>query len=159
MSEATDISNWHQDFIASNLLVIGYNAWAGHLSQKRGAIVCSLNSAKVGVAGESFKTHFIGQSRLAPFLNAWLTAPDTAILPHRFMISHILEVVDNYDPTTEVVLLLESFGQASFFYLKNLPITPPQCYEQVRKTWDEFQPGVSVWKDEQLPRVNFNHIN
>ena len=149
MSQTNDRSNWHQDFIASNLLVIGYNAWAGHLRQKRGAIVCSLNSPMVGVAGESFKTHFIGRSRLVPFLNAWLEAPDTAILPHHFMITHILEVVDNYDPTTEVVLLLESFDQVTFFYLKNLPITPPQCYDQVRKTWEEFQPGVSAGQDEQ----------
>ncbi len=149
MSEATDRSNWHQDFIASNLLVIGYNAWAGHLSQKRGAIVCSTNSPTVGIGGESFKTHFVGRSRLVPFLNAWLAAPDTAILPHHFMIAHILEVVDNYSPATEVVLLLESFDGATFFYLKNLPIKPPHCYEQVRKNWDEFQPGVSTWQDEQ----------
>ena len=142
MRETNDRSNWHQDFIASNLLVIGYNAWAGHLSQERGAIICSLNSPMVGVAGESFKTHFIGRSRLAPFLNAWLTAPETAILPHHFTIAHILEAVDNYRPTTEVILLLESFDGATFFYLKNLPITPPQCYKQVLKTWDEFQPGV-----------------
>ena len=159
MSEINDRSNWHQDFIASNLLVIGYNAWAGHLSQKRGAIVCSTNSPTVGVGGESFKTHFVGRSRLMPFLNAWLAAPDTVILRHDFMIAHILEVVDNYSPTTEVVLLLESFDRATFFYLKNLPITPPQCYEQVCKTWDEFQPGVSAWQDEQLPRVDLKHIS
>ena len=142
MRETNDRSNWHQDFIASNLLVIGYNAWAGHLSQERGAIVCSLNSPMVDVAGESFKTHFIGRSRLAPFLNAWLKVPETGILPHHFTIAHILEVVDNYHPTTEVILLLESSDGATFFYLKNLPITPHQCYQQVRKTWDEFQPGV-----------------
>ncbi len=159
MSEATDRSNWHQDFIASNLLVIGYNAWAGHLSQKRGVIVCSTNSPTVGIGGESFKTHFVRRSRLVPFLNAWLANPDTGILPHHFMVAHILEVVDNYYPATEVVLLLESFDQVTFFYLKNLPITPRQCYEQVCKTWDEFQPGVSAWQDEQLPRVDLNHIN
>ena len=159
MSEINDRSNWHQDFIVSNLLVIGHNAWAGHLSQKRGAIVCSTNSPTVGVGGESFKSHFVGRSRLMPFLNAWLAAPDTAILRHDFMIAHILEVVDNYSPTTEVVLLLESFDRATFFYLKDLPITPPQCYEQVRKTWDEFQPGVSACQDEQFPRVDLKHIS
>ena len=159
MSEINDISNWHQDFIASNLLVIGHNAWAGHLSQKRGAIVCSTNSPTLGVGGESFKSHFVGRSRLMPFLNAWLAAPDTAILRHDFMIAHILEVVDNYSPTTEVVLLLESFDGAMFFYLKNLPITPPQCYEQVRKTWDEFQLGVSNWQDEHLPKIDLKHIS
>ncbi|MEL6501600.1 MAG: hypothetical protein AAFQ23_09375, partial [Cyanobacteria bacterium J06623_1] len=115
MRETNDRSNWHQDFIASNLLVIGYNAWAGHLSQERGAIVCSLNSPMVGVTGESFKTHFIGRSRLAPFLNAWLKVPETGILPHHFAIAHILEAVDNYRQTTEVILLLESSDGAAFF--------------------------------------------
>ncbi|ABG51696.1 conserved hypothetical protein [Trichodesmium erythraeum IMS101] len=67
------------------------------------------------------------------------------------MIAYILEAVDNYYPTTEILLLLESFYGAMFFYLKNLPITPSQCYEQVHKTWDEFQLGVSTWQDEQLP--------
>lgn len=89
MSETNDRSNWHQDFIASHLLVIGYNAWAGHLSQKRGAIVCSTNSPTVGIGGESFKTHFVGLSRLAPFLNAW-AATLTAILPHHFMNAHTI---------------------------------------------------------------------
>nr|WP_318733850.1 MULTISPECIES: hypothetical protein [unclassified Roseofilum] len=98
----------------------------------------------MGVGGESFQTHFVRLSRLAPFLNAWLAASESAILPHHFMIAHILEVVDNYDTTSVVVLLLESFDRATLFYLKNLPITPPQCYEQVRKNWDEFQPGVGV---------------
>ena len=159
MNETNDESNWHKDFIASNLLVIRHNAWAGHLRQKRGAIICSLNSPMVGVAGESFKANFIGRSRLVPFLNAWLAAPETATLPYHFMIDHILEVVDNYHPTTEVVLLLESFDRATFFYLKNLPITPPQCYEQVRKAWDEFQPGVRVRQEGEYPRVDINRIN
>jgi hypothetical protein len=75
-------------------------------------------------------------------LNAWLAAPDTVILRHHFMNAHILEAVDSYNPTTELVFLLESFNQVTFFYLKNLPITPPQCYEQVCKTWEEFQPAV-----------------
>lgn len=153
MSEQNDGSNWHHDLIASNLLVIGYNAWAGHLSQERGAVICSTNSPKLGVGGESFKTHFVGRPRLAPFLNAWLAAPDTAILPHRFMIAHILEAADSYDPTKEVILLLESFDQAVFFYLKNFPITPPQCYKQVCKTWDEFQPGVSDRQNKKLPEI------
>ena len=38
MSGINDISKWQQDFIASNLLVLGYNAWVGHLSCERGAV-------------------------------------------------------------------------------------------------------------------------
>ncbi|NES98051.1 MAG: hypothetical protein F6K32_23230 [Desertifilum sp. SIO1I2] len=55
--------DWQQEFIATNLLVLGYNAWAGHLSGERGAIVCSTNSPGIGIAGEMFKTHFVPRSR------------------------------------------------------------------------------------------------
>jgi hypothetical protein len=61
-------TNWHQDFIASNLLIIGYNAWAGYLSSDRGATICSTKSPTIGITGESFKTHFVRRSRLAPFV-------------------------------------------------------------------------------------------
>ncbi|MFM7423629.1 MAG: hypothetical protein ACKO7W_01280 [Elainella sp.] len=150
MNDATDAMDWQQDFIATNLLVIGYNTWAGYLSRGRGAIICSTNSPAVGVAGESFRTYFIQRSRLAPFLNAWLAAPDTVILRHHFMNAHILEAVDTYNPTTELVFLLESFNQVTFFYLKNIPIRPPQCYEQVCKSWEEFQPAVCTVQEESL---------
>lgn len=148
MSEAPDQLDWQQDFIATNLLAIGYNAWVGYLSGERGAIICSTNFPAVGIAGESFKTHFVPRSRLAAFLNAWLAAPDTVILRHHFMNAHILEAVDSYNPTTDLVFLLESFNQVTFFYLKNLPITPPQCYEQVCKTWEEFQPASCALQKE-----------
>ena len=142
MNKDSDWIDWQQEFIATNLLAIGYNAWTGYLGGERGAIICSTNSPAVGVAGESFRTYFVRRSRLAAFLNAWLAAPDTLILRHHFMNAHILEAVDSYNPTTELVFLLESFNQVTFFYLKNLPITPPHCYEQVCKTWEEFQPAV-----------------
>jgi hypothetical protein len=103
-----------------------------------------------------------GERLLLLKLNAWLAAPATAILPHHLMNAHILQAVDSYDPTTEAVLLMESFvggaslleNRATFFYLKNLPITPPQCYEQVRNHWDEFLPGVASWQDRQLQNIN-----
>ncbi len=134
--------DWQQEFIATNLLVLGYNAWAGYLGEERGALICSTNAPAVSLAGESFRTYFIRRSRLAAFLNAWLAAPDTVILRHHFMNAHILEAVDSYNPATELVFLLESFNHATFFYLKNLPVTPPQCYEQICKSWEEFQPTV-----------------
>ncbi|HIK15123.1 MAG TPA: hypothetical protein IGS53_07545 [Leptolyngbyaceae cyanobacterium M33_DOE_097] len=150
MSEISAPLDWQQNLISSNLLTIGYNAWGGYLGGERGALICSTNSPAVGLAGESFKVYFVRRSRLAAFLNAWLAAPDTVILRHHFMNAHILEAVDTYNPTTEVVLLLESFNQVTFFYLKNLPITPPQCYEQVSLTWAEFQPPTRVLQKENV---------
>lgn len=148
MNKDSDLMDWQQEFIATNLLAIGYNAWTGYLSGERGALICSTNSPTVGIAGESFQPYFIQRSRLAAFLNAWLAAPDTVILRHHFMNAHILEAVDTYNPATELVFLLESFNQVTFFYLKNLPIKPPQCYEQVCKTWEEFQPSVCALQKE-----------
>lgn len=94
MNEAPDMLDWQQEFIATNLLAIGYNAWAGYLGGERGAIICSTNSSSVGFTGEAFKTYFVQRSRLAAFLHAWLAAPDTVILRHHFMNAHILEAVD-----------------------------------------------------------------
>ncbi|MCC5900114.1 MAG: hypothetical protein JJU32_19660 [Phormidium sp. BM_Day4_Bin.17] len=136
--------NWQQDFIATNLLALGYNAWVGYLNGERGAVICSTNTPMVGMVGEGFKTHFVPQSRLAAFLNAWLDATDTAILHPPFVNAHVLETVETYNPITELVFLLESFNQVTFFYLKNLPISPPKCYEQVCNNWDEFQPAADV---------------
>lgn len=153
MSETHDAMDWQQDFIATNVLAIGYNAWVGYLSGERGAIICSTNSPNVGIAGESFKTHFVSRSRLAAFLNAWLAAPDTVILRHHFMNAHILNAVDSYNPAMEAVLLLESFNQVTF-YLKNLPITPSQCYEQVCKAWAEFQSQTTQYEHEKVQQAN-----
>lgn len=142
--------DWQQDFISINLLAIGYNAWMGYLGGERGVVVCGLNSPLIGVAGETFKAHFVPRRRLAAFLNAWLAAPDTVILQHHQMSGHILHAVDTCNPLTDVILLLESGQQVTFFYLRNLPITPPQCYEQICKEWAEFQPQSTPLKKEKL---------
>jgi hypothetical protein len=132
--------DWQQAFVETNLLTIGFNAWNGYLKGGRGAVVCSTNSPTIDNFGETFKAHFVPRRRLAAFLNAWLAAPDSAILQNHFMNGHILQAVDNYNPETDAILLLESGDRASFLYLKNLPMTPRQCYQQVCKEWAEFQP-------------------
>ncbi len=142
MENNPNLSNWQENLIATNLVAIGYNAWAGYLTASRGVVICSTNSPSLGVTGETFKTHFVPRNRLVAFLNAWLVAPDTVILQHHFMTAHILEAVDNYNPTQEIILLLESFNQVTFFYLKNLPITPSECYGQVCQNEKEFHPDV-----------------
>ena len=135
-----NLLDWQQDFIAANLMAIAYNAWIGYLAGHRGAVICSANNPTVGITGETFQSHFVARPRLAAFLNAWLAAPDTVILRHHLMNAHILEAVDTYNPETEVAFLLESGSQVTFFYLKNLPIAPPVCYERICKEWEEFPP-------------------
>ena len=120
MSESPNTLDWQQDFIATNLLAIGYNAWVGYSSGERGATICSTDSPAIRIAGETFKSYFVPRSRLAPFLNVWLATPDTVILRHHFMNTHILEAANTYNPGTQALLLLESCHQTTFFYLKNL---------------------------------------
>jgi hypothetical protein len=80
-----DDSDWQQDFISKNLLILGYNAWLGYRHSGRGVLVTSTNAPTVSMAGESFATYFVQRPHLAAFLNAWLAAPDTAILRHHFI--------------------------------------------------------------------------
>lgn len=123
--------------------VIEAQAEQGFLTGERGTVVCSLRSPQLSITGESFRAHYVPRSRLAPFLNAWLAVPDTVIMNHHHITSHILQAVDGYNPETDVILLLESGDRASFLYLRNLPISPPQSYEVVCKGWDEFKPTES----------------
>jgi hypothetical protein len=147
-------SDWQSAFVATNLLTLGYNAWCGFLSGERGAVVCSLSAPKLGMTGESFEAHYVPRSRLAPFLNAWLAAPDTVILNHHHINNHILQAVDRYNPETDAILLLESAGQASFLYLRNLPIPPPRSHEIVCREWEEFHPSEADFSQTRLFQVN-----
>ncbi|MEB3885262.1 hypothetical protein [Lyngbya sp. CCY1209] len=130
--------NWRQAFVETNLLIIGYNAWVGYLAGEQGAVVCSLNHPRLGMTGETFRANYVPRSRMAPFLNAWLVVPDTAILQHHHINSHILQAIDVYNPETDAILLLESGQMVTFLYLRNLPIAPPKGYEMVCKCWEEF---------------------
>ncbi|MEH1947146.1 MAG: hypothetical protein V7K77_09340 [Nostoc sp.] len=144
MTPEINTQDWQQAFIATNILAIGYNAWIGYLGGERGVVICSTNSPHLSMAGETFKANFIPRKKLAAFLNAWLAAPDTVLLQRHFMNAHILEAVDKYNPQKDVVFLLESGNQAAFFYLTNLPITPPQCYKNICKEWAEFKPQYTL---------------
>ena len=138
MTPDINSQDWQQNFISTNLIAIGYNAWRGYLNEKRGVVICSTNSPDLGVCGETFKAHFVPRQNLAPFLNSWLSAPDTILLQRHFMNGHILEAVDSYNPEKDVVFLLEYENQVAFCYLTNLPITPPQCFQTVCKKLVEF---------------------
>ena len=151
--------DWQSAFVATNLLHLAYNAWCGFLAGERGAVVCSLRSPRLGLTGESFEAHYVPRSRLAPFLNAWLAAPDTVILNHHHINGHILQAVDRYNPETDAILLLESGDLASFLYLRNLPIAPPHGYEIVCQDWEEFYLDPTAFVDMQLFQVDLPTLN
>jgi hypothetical protein len=59
MKNNPNLLNWQENLIATNLVAIGYNSWAGYLTASRGVIICSTNSPSLGITGETFKTHFL----------------------------------------------------------------------------------------------------
>ncbi len=132
-------TDWQKNFIETNLTALGYNAWMGYIKSERGVVICSTNIATINTFGETFQAHFVPRRRLAPFLNAWLSAPDTVILQQHFMNGHILQAVDNYNPNQDLILLLESGQQVTFFYLIDLPISPPDCYNQILARSADFR--------------------
>ncbi|QIZ70658.1 hypothetical protein [Oxynema aestuarii] len=146
--------DWQQAFIATNLLVIGYNAWVGYLAGERGAVVCSLKTPHLGIAGESFPSHYVPRSRMVPFLNAWLANPEMPMLYDRHLNAHLLEAVDGYNPQTDAILLLESGGRATLFYLRNMAIAPPQSYKTICMGWDEFHLSHSDLSQMSLHQFN-----
>ncbi|MFN3679629.1 hypothetical protein [Thermosynechococcus sp.] len=148
--QSMELTEWQDQWIAANLLSLGYNAWVGYLSAGAGVVVCTTNTPQVGVTGETFSAHYVPRQRLAPFLNAWLAVPDTVILHHHFMSAHILEAADSYDPQRECLLLLESGQQVTFFYLKNLPVPPPAAYQYLCRYWEEVKPQRKVSSEESV---------
>lgn len=152
-------ATWPQAFVATNLLTLGYNAWCGFLAGERGAVVCSLRSPHLGLTGESSETYYVPRSRLAPFLNAWLAAPDTVILNYHHITGYILQAVDHYHPETDAILLLESGDRASFLLVRQLPIAPPRSYEIVCKGWEEYHMPAVSFDETRLLQVYLNHAS
>ncbi|WP_315862690.1 hypothetical protein [Picosynechococcus sp. PCC 73109] len=126
-------ANWQESFVATNLLALGHNAWCGYLCGERGTVVCSLRLPQLSITGESFQAHYVPRSRLAPFLNAWLAMPDTVIMNRHYITGHILQVVDGYNPETDVILLLESGDHDSFLDLRDLSIPPPKLRSSLQR--------------------------
>lgn len=148
MTSEINPQDWQQNFIATNLIAIGYNAWLGYLNGDRGAVICSTNYPHLSISGETFPSHFVPRRNIAPFLNAWLAATDTVIMQRHFMNGHILQAVDSYNPETDAVLLLEYGNQVAFCYLTNLPITPPQSFQIVCQRWADFSPNLTPSNQE-----------
>lgn len=154
MTESESQTDWQQSFVATNLVAIAYNAWVGYRTGERGAVVCSLNSPRLGLSGETFDAHYVPRSRMAAFLNAWLATPDTVILHHHHIKGHILQAIDHYNPESDAIMLLESGRHASFLYLRNLPIAPPQSCDVICKEHEEF-----FISDEALAQMQLYQIN
>ncbi|MBP5971878.1 hypothetical protein HW132_03790 [Brasilonema sp. CT11] len=130
---------WQNGFIHANFLVIGYYSWKGFLEKGRGVVVCDVDAKAADPRTTSldlipFTTQFIPKQQVLTYIQKYgFEGEKTPTL---------LQVVNTYDPHKELVILLTINGQMEINLLQNLAIRPSECYQQVCKRAEEFQPSL-----------------
>lgn len=129
---------WQSAFVRENLMPLGHGAWQGYLTQGRGLVICEVE----GVAGLNvaalnwcrdvvrYRIQYRPIAAIRPYLIACGLPAD--------VVDRLLAVVHTYAPEQEILLALSHSGSMEVDWLRNLAITPPDCYRQVCDRWDEF---------------------
>ena len=128
---------WQKSFIHANLMMIGYSAWQGFLQNGRGVLVCDVDRKAIAPSSTGleiipFKAQFIAEQELIKSIQAFSLDQD--------LITVLVQAVGNYAPDQEIVLLMKMEQHLEINLFQNLKIFPPDCYEQVSRRWEEFQP-------------------
>lgn len=124
---------WQNSFIHNNLLVIGYTAWKGFKTLGRGIVVCDVDR-QATCSTITIDTVVALQYVASDMIELYLRSQST--------LSSVLPAVATYNPHQDIVLILNAHPQIEVNCLQQLKITPADCYEQVCKRWEEFQPSL-----------------
>jgi hypothetical protein len=139
---------WQNIFIHNNLLVMGYKAWNGFQSFGRGIVLCDVvdqvtHSRMTNLEIVPFTIQFIPSNLIGFYLRSQsVSSLMSASISE--MSASISAAVATYSPHQDIILMLKADPQIEVNLLHNLKITPPHCYEQVCKHWQEFQPSLSL---------------
>ena len=128
---------WQKSFIHANLMMIGYSAWQGFLQHGRGVVVCDIDRSAIapsntGLEVAPFKSQFIAEQELISSIQSFSLDQE--------LIAVLVQAVGNYAPDKELVLLMKMEQHIEINLFQNLKIFPPDCYAQVSRRWEEFQP-------------------
>jgi len=131
---------WQNRFIQQNILPIGYTAWNGYLHTGKGIVVCNVvdtisSAFDWEVDSVTFHQEFIPQAQVEAYLQALELQLEAVIA--------LLKAITTYDPNQAIVLLVIGNGVVDINLLKNLKISPADCYAQVQHRWIEFQPDLT----------------
>ena len=123
--------DWQTHLIHHNLLAIGHSAWEGYLRSGVGLVVCQLTaplpaSVDWGMEPLPLSLSFVPEAQAA----------DLQLEPAA--VPGLLETIATYDPSRALILLVYGNDEAHLSLLQDLAISPPDCYEQVCRRWDEF---------------------
>ncbi|MCW6051961.1 hypothetical protein K4039_18135 [Lyngbya sp. CCAP 1446/10] len=131
---------WQQGFIHTNLLVIGYTGWKGFESFGRGVVVCDVDTQVLGYTMTNlesipFQIQFIPMNLMGFHLQS--LSVDSSNIPS------VIAAIAKYNPEQDILLLLKFGCQTEVNLLSKLAISPADCYEQVCRRWEEFQPSLT----------------
>lgn len=131
---------WQSFFIQQNLLLIGYTAWNGYLTDGPGMVVCEIS--------EVIPLEMDWRTAAVPFNRVFIPLPQTRIYLESLgvedeRLSVLSRAIATYEPREAIVLMMMGNGEIGINLLQHLAILPTECYEQVKQRWSEFQPLLS----------------
>jgi hypothetical protein len=128
--------NWQSLFIRENFLSLGHTAWQGFITQGKGMVVCDLAiddilSVNWSLDLVEYEVHFLNELEVAVYLQL-LNLQDREI-------ALLIDKVHNYDPKTELLLLIKEESSIYINLLQNMAISTAECFQQVQQRQSEFQ--------------------
>ena len=132
--------NWQSLFIRENFLSLGHIAWQGFIAQGQGIVVCLLTDEDLESINWSldlveYESYFLRKSEVTIYLQLLgLKQAEITLLTDR---------VHNYNPETEILLMVKENSDINILLLQNMAVAPPKCYKQVQQRESEFQLTIS----------------
>ncbi|MFK8186256.1 MAG: hypothetical protein AB8B99_23005 [Phormidesmis sp.] len=122
-------TNWQSAFFQENSMILGHQAWQGYLAQDRGIVACTVTVEKI-TSTANYQVCYIPLSQTSSYfkknnLKAAIT-------------DRLINNVQTYRPKQEILVFIERQGEINICLLKNLAISPFECYRQVCNRWEEF---------------------
>ena len=126
---------WQDRFIRENLLPLGHAAWQGYLAQGRGLVVCDVAVVKaLSVDWRSdvvkYEARYISSIEMPDYLKVRGLETDD--------VDRLMDTVQTYCPNKELLVAITHGESVEIDWLHNLAISPPDCYQQIRNRWVEF---------------------
>ncbi|MEM1369897.1 MAG: hypothetical protein AAGG02_18200 [Cyanobacteria bacterium P01_H01_bin.15] len=126
---------WQSTFIRENLMSLGHATWWGYMARGRGLLVCDVEileraSMNWGRDLVQHQARYIPAVEMPDYLKAQhLEADDVA---------RLMDIVETYRPDGELLTAISGEGSVEIYWLQNLTLSPPDCYQQVCNRWNEF---------------------
>lgn len=136
---------WQDRFIREHFLPLGYAAWQGFMTQGQGMVVCDVANIDINHVDWSrdvvtYTAHFLPEIDIPAYLYG-LNLEATVI-------DSVIDTVQTYDPTQNILLTLRGNGALEIHLLQHLAISPSDCYQQLQRRRSEFQLDSStLWRN------------